>query len=514
MNKLSKKIIFTFIFTLAILISGKSNTISIKAVGVGSSIEETFPDPVLAQLIATNLYKGVSDLIEQDDIDYLTTLSISDPNITNVSGIEYLVNLESLYLRECKILTVPSSLSSLVNLRTLNFTNNNITSVPDYIGSLNSLTELSFYANNILSFPDSLGNLTNLEFLYFSDNGLKEVPNFISNLSNLKTLVLNNNEITSIPESLTALTSLTNLSFNNNSIKSVPTSITLMPSLTSFSVNNQSIYEESIPWSDSINLAIDVTGFNFSTLEIDEILIKDNGTLSNNVITWNNIENKNQTLSYPFSDIYLPNYYSFSGTVFIDIIASDDILNATISPIEDVTYTGSTITPSLQIENNGDTLIEGTDYSSTYSDNINAGTATVTVNGNGKYSGSRNVTFQINKAVPTISSPPVASNISLNEALSASTLTGGSVVGLNNEVLNGTFTFKDPSLKITKSSAYEVVFTPENQNYESVVFNVNVSLNGTNELPKTGGNIIVSLIIILITSGLILIISRKTYKHQ
>ena len=54
-----------------------------------------------------------------------------------------------------------------------------------------------------------------------------------------------------------------------------------------------------------------------------------------------------------------------------------------ISPISDQIYTGEEITPEVKVEYNGDfiNVRSGTDYAVIYKDNINAGTATVTVNG-------------------------------------------------------------------------------------------------------------------------------------
>ena len=70
----------------------------------------------------------------------------------------------------------------------------------------------------------------------------------------------------------------------------------------------------------------------------------------------------------------------------------------TVSDIPDQTYTGSAITPAIDIET---TLTLDTDYTIEYSDNTNVGTATVTVTGIGNYGGTIERTFTINpKTVP------------------------------------------------------------------------------------------------------------------
>lgn len=67
---------------------------------------------------------------------------------------------------------------------------------------------------------------------------------------------------------------------------------------------------------------------------------------------------------------------------------------------ETFTYSGAELKPTVRVYINrvvfdDEQLIENTDYTVTYSDNINAGTATVTIIGIGAYSGSKNVTFTI-----------------------------------------------------------------------------------------------------------------------
>ena len=73
----------------------------------------------------------------------------------------------------------------------------------------------------------------------------------------------------------------------------------------------------------------------------------------------------------------------------------------TVSPIENYTYTGDEITPAVTVKNALDeTLVLGTDYTVSYANNINAGTATVTITFIGAYAGAitddtATVTFKI-----------------------------------------------------------------------------------------------------------------------
>ena len=69
-----------------------------------------------------------------------------------------------------------------------------------------------------------------------------------------------------------------------------------------------------------------------------------------------------------------------------------------IQDIPSVTYTGSAKKPNVTVKDGDYTLVEGKDYTVTYSNNTNAGTATATVTGKGNYTGSVSKNFTINKA--------------------------------------------------------------------------------------------------------------------
>lgn len=78
----------------------------------------------------------------------------------------------------------------------------------------------------------------------------------------------------------------------------------------------------------------------------------------------------------------------------------NDKVYAELDENKNIIYSGSELKPSVKVYYNWDNMFsvqlkEGSDYNVTYSDNINAGTATVTITGIGAYSGTKNVTFTI-----------------------------------------------------------------------------------------------------------------------
>lgn len=87
---------------------------------------------------------------------------------------------------------------------------------------------------------------------------------------------------------------------------------------------------------------------------------------------------------------------AYSGTKQMMFrIVAPGISTATVTAIPDQLYTGYAITPSVTVSLNGTMLIQNVDYNVSYSNNRNVGTANVTINGRGNYSGSRSLTFRI-----------------------------------------------------------------------------------------------------------------------
>lgn len=88
------------------------------------------------------------------------------------------------------------------------------------------------------------------------------------------------------------------------------------------------------------------------------------------------------------------NFKGSSGWLLFDITPID-VAGATIGDIPDAAYTGSAIAPEPGVIINGKTLVKDTDYTLSYANNVNAGTASITVTGTGNYSGTQTKNFTI-----------------------------------------------------------------------------------------------------------------------
>jgi len=84
-------------------------------------------------------------------------------------------------------------------------------------------------------------------------------------------------------------------------------------------------------------------------------------------------------------------------------INAASISGATVTGIADKTYTGKEIVQTPVVQIGGTTLKNDTDYTVSYKNNTNVGTATVTITGKGNHIGSIIKTFAINKAANPLS---------------------------------------------------------------------------------------------------------------
>lgn len=93
----------------------------------------------------------------------------------------------------------------------------------------------------------------------------------------------------------------------------------------------------------------------------------------------------------------------YKGTINAEFtIRADSVAYADISGITDKIYTGKEITQSLTVKFGETVLTEGKDYTVSYRNNVNAGTATVVITGKGAYDGIAEKTFTIGKAERSI----------------------------------------------------------------------------------------------------------------
>ena len=160
------------------------------------------------------------------------------------------------------------------------------------------------------------------------------------------------------------------------------------------------------------------------------------------------------------------------------------------------TYDGTAKTPAVTVKDGSTALTNGTHYTVAYSNNVNAGTGKVTITGKGNYTGTKELTFTINKRAITVtagSSSKTYNGTALTN--SSATLTEGSLASGQTLTASATGTITNAgsvantvSTAVVKNSAG----TDVSSNYTITKVNGTLTINkatGTLSLSATSGTI-------------------------
>ena len=141
------------------------------------------------------------------------------------------------------------------------------------------------------------------------------------------------------------------------------------------------------------------------------------------------------------------------------------IANMTVADISSKMYTGSAICPDVVVKDGDAVLVKNTDYTVTCSDNINVGTATVTITGIGDYTGTVSKQFSI---IPKVVNDFAAVTIEQDEngtfAVIDGNYSGTDVVEIKNEI-------KDVPVVYNRSfpaNAYSTIMLPFDVNTANI----------------------------------------------
>ena len=169
-------------------------------------------------------------------------------------------------------------------------------------------------------------------------------------------------------------------------------------------------------------------------------------------------ENTDYTLSYlnntevGEASIVIKGIGNYTGTVTknFNIVAPQVIEKTNIDTlsflsIPNQAFQGFKITPDVTIKDDNYTLKKGTDYSLTYSNNINVGTASIDVKGIGNYTGTKKITFTI--------IPKDISNTTIFD-IPSYTYTGNNIIPL--------VSITDGSSKLIENKDYNVSYSNNN----------------------------------------------------
>lgn len=183
---------------------------------VQSTAAVVINDPNLEQAIRDALVKPTGEITEAD-MATLTTLVANEENISDLTGLEYAINLSMLSLRANHISDL-TPLQNLVSLTTLFLDNNYILSDIQPLTNLRNLNYLGL-SNNSISDISSVRNAYDLISLVMNNNQVADISP-LQNHSMLDYLLMGNNQVSDISV-LHNLTSLTTLYLHGNQIQDI-----------------------------------------------------------------------------------------------------------------------------------------------------------------------------------------------------------------------------------------------------------------------------------------------------
>ncbi|KAM4721345.1 volume-regulated anion channel subunit LRRC8D [Rhinophrynus dorsalis] len=158
----------------------------------------------------------------------LTNLQELDLKANSIRTIEEVISFQHLKRLTClklwhnKIVNIPQSISQVKNLESLYLSNNKLESLPAALFHLQKLRHLDVSYNCITAIPLEIGLLQNLQHLYVTGNKVDVLPKTLFKCIKLRTLCLGQNCITSIPEKIGHLIQLTHLELKGNCLDHLP----------------------------------------------------------------------------------------------------------------------------------------------------------------------------------------------------------------------------------------------------------------------------------------------------
>ncbi|MDE6259817.1 MAG: S-layer homology domain-containing protein [Oscillospiraceae bacterium] len=143
-------------------------------------------------------------------------------------------------------------------------------------------------------------------------------------------------------------------------------------------------------------------------------------------------------------------------------VSQASITGATVTVTGTYTYNGSEQTPAVAVKLGTKTLVKDTDYTVSYTDNRNAGTATATVTGKGSYMGTAAKTFTIAKATLTPSIGGILTKVydsTTNAPDAAIVLTG--IIGSDDVTATASFAYDSANVGARTITASNITLTGE-----------------------------------------------------
>ncbi|MBQ7503768.1 MAG: hypothetical protein IJT79_00405 [Ruminococcus sp.] len=180
---------------------------------------------------------------------------------------------------------------------------------------------------------------------------------------------------------------------------------------------------------------------------------------------------------------------SFSEILEFGTLLTDE--NTTFTGVDSMTYTGKPLTQKFAVYFNGCELDYGVDYEVSYNNNINAGTATITVKGLNNYRGSVSTTFKIKKADNPMTVKTVKKAVQYSKVKKAKQTVKKAITVKNNK---GAVSYKKKSgSKNLTISAKGVITVKKGAKKGTYKIKVKVTAKGTSNYKALSKNVTVTI---------------------
>ena len=166
----------------------------------------SIPDANLAAVVRETLGLAPGDAISQLDMLRLGGLEATGRQITDLTGLEYAVNLKELLVGDNQISDITPLEESTI-IEGLELYNNNISDLSPLAG-LTNLTNLNLNDNSVSDFSPLAGLRLTLQYLHLNGNSVSDLSP-LAGLTNLKDLTFDDNSVSD----LSPLGGLTHLSY-------------------------------------------------------------------------------------------------------------------------------------------------------------------------------------------------------------------------------------------------------------------------------------------------------------
>ncbi|EAD4266491.1 LPXTG cell wall anchor domain-containing protein [Listeria monocytogenes] len=465
------------------------------------------PDPELKRVLNASIEQAPDADITEAQMAKFKNLSLS-AGITDLTGLEYLKNVEDLYLDNINASYEP--IKSLVNLKSLTMTGKNVTSdkIPDLSG-LSNLTSLAVTQTSIDNAALSkFSNIPNLGKLNISENtGITKISN-LENLPNLQELNATNCQINDF-RGIAEFPSLTSFyggnqrfgfdSFETDGFKNIKSSeltfdaaaqtlfipFSIVPDTTVLNYDGTPLPFNTSPAYTNIGLGdssyvisddkitnnqqgMTLSGFSqadFDSLTVFELIVS---------MESENISKPANLASGTYDLKQIASYRAFSVDHSVNITAEDNI-----SYIQGDTVTPEKFLTDIKADANGGTITS--DFAEKV-DFTKPGTYTVTLNASNT-AGLRAEPVQV--TVTIIEKTVITADAEISYDMNETKAEADFLADIKAATNDGTAITTDfaTAVDLTKAGEYTVTLNAENDNQKATALKVTVKVKDTTPVP-------------------------------